>query len=475
MNKINKNLIPFFFCFLAIYCQAKNFYVKTNGNPSLPGSSWGWASNDLQAIINKASAGDIVFVAAGEYHGGFIMKEGVNVLGGYTANESNPTERYDMTDAESSHHSILDGEGKERVLTQLVPFTTPTIWENFIIQNGKPTTAFKTGSIIYSQTGDNKIIGVLYQYDTENKTGKMIGIKSVRKQWGGYEKIIDDLVPLIDRPSAKANITGIENSNKIINKLGQNSVDFSTADYSGNGNYAAYWCDTLTIGGYSDWYLPAPGELEKVYEANIQTILKSLGKDLKYPYWTSGQVGNTLAWAYCFGNSYCHPALKYITYNVSAVHNFSEPEELNGIYFAGGGAFLYTNGILRNCIITNNVSLSKGGGVYCWDGQVIDCNIEGNDAPEGKEIYYETSSKINEINTQSFYIYPNPVQAGKKININYTPPEIFNYHIINLSGQIVDIGKISTEGTLLAPTQKGIFMLHLQLNKIQFSKKIVIY
>jgi hypothetical protein len=84
------------------------------------------------------------------------MKEGVNVLGGYTANQNNPTERYDMTDAESSHHSILDGEGKERVLTQLVPFTTSTIWENFIIQNGKPITAFKTGSIIYSKTGDNK-------------------------------------------------------------------------------------------------------------------------------------------------------------------------------------------------------------------------------------------------------------------------------------------------------------------------------
>jgi hypothetical protein len=30
----------------------------------------------------------------------------------------------------------------------------------------------------------------------------------------------------------------------------------------------------ITIGGYSDWHLPAPGELEKVYEANIQTIIK---------------------------------------------------------------------------------------------------------------------------------------------------------------------------------------------------------
>jgi hypothetical protein len=79
---------------------------------------------------------------------------------------------------------------------------------------------------------------------------------------------------------------------------------------------------------------------------------------------------------------------------VSAVHNFSDPEEPNGIYFAGGGAFLYTNGILRNCIVTNNISSSKGGGVYCWGGQVIGCEVGGNNAPVGKEIYYEAFSKI---------------------------------------------------------------------------------
>ncbi|MGB4415850.1 MAG: T9SS type A sorting domain-containing protein [Paludibacter sp.] len=448
--------------------------MKTTGNPALSGSSWGWASNDLQAIINKASAGDVVFVAAGKYYGGFIMKEGVNVQGGYTANNSNPTERYEMTDADDSHYSILDGQGTQRVLTQLVPFSTATAWEGFVIQNGKPATAFKAGSIIYSQNGDNKIIGVLYQYDTETGTGKMIGTKDIRKQWGGYENAIDELTPLIDRTSAKANITGTENSAKIFNKLGQSSVDFSTADYSGNGNYAAYWCDTLTTGGYSDWYLPAPGELQKVYEANIQTILKSVGKDLKYPYWASGQVGNTLAWAYCFGNGYCHPALKYTTYAVSAVHAFTEPEAPNGIYFAGGGAFLYTNGILKNCIITNNVSLSKGGGVYCSGGQVVDCNVEGNNAPEGKEIYYETVSNISETIVQSFDVYPNPVQIGEKFNIGYPVADTFSFRIINTSGQTVDAGRINAEETLSAPLQKGVYILYLQSDKIHLSKKLII-
>jgi hypothetical protein len=463
------------FCFLTIfYCHAKNYYVKTNGNPSLPGSSWGWASNDLQAIVNKASAGDVVYVSAGKYYGGFIMKEGVNVQGGYTANVNNPTERYEMTDADSSHYSILDGTGKQRVLTQLVPFSVATVWDGFLIQNGKPATVFKTGSIIYSQTNDNKIVGVLYQYDSETKTGKMIGTKDIRKQWGGYEKTIDELTPLIDRTIAKENTSGVENSAKIFNELGENSIDFSTTDYSGNGNYAAYWCDTLTSGGYSDWYLPAPGEFQEVYEANVQNVLKSVGKDLRYPYWTSGQIGNTLAWAYCIGNGYCHPALKYVTYTVSAIHSFTEPESPNGIYFAGGGVFLYTNGILKNCIVTNNVSSSKGGGIYCWGGQVVDCTVDGNNAPEGKEIYYETVSKIDETNPSPFNIYPNPVKSDRKVNIDCPTGDFFNYSIINLSGQIVATGEINGQQTLSVPFPKGIYMFYLQSDKIHFSKKLIL-
>src|SRR5690554_6896434 len=89
------------------YTYSKNYYVKMDGQPTLTGTTWGWASNDLQAVIDKALPGDVVHVAAGTYYGGFVMKEGVSVRGGYTANSSNPDERYEMS--ESSHYSILDG------------------------------------------------------------------------------------------------------------------------------------------------------------------------------------------------------------------------------------------------------------------------------------------------------------------------------------------------------------------------------
>ncbi len=408
------------FCMvLGFYCHAKNYYVKTNGIQGLPGSSWSWASPDLQGTIDKAASGDVVYVAAGVYYGGFIMKDGVNVLGGYTANNSNPTERYEFGDTEPSHHSVLDGEGKQRVLTQILPFSTPTVWEGFSIQNGNPAVSFKKGSIIYSQNGDNKIIGILYKYQTETGSGKMIGTTEIWKQWGGYENKIEDLDLLPNQTAAKTNISGSENSLKIFTELGQNSVDFSTVDYSGNGNYAAYWCDTATTGGYDNWYLPAPGELQEVYEANLKNVMEAVGKNLKYPFWTSGQTGNSLAWAYCFGSGYCHPALKYVTYNVSAIHDFNAPAQPDGIYFVGGGVFLNANGTLRKCIVMNNTSSSKGGGVYvAKDGQIEDCTVEGNSAPEGKEIYYEVVSDLETTRSSAFNIYPNPAHAGDKITID---------------------------------------------------------
>lgn len=475
MNKINRNLVLCSFCMVTgFYCHAKNYYVKTNGIQGLPGSSWSWASPDLQATIDKAASGDVVYVAAGVYYGGFIMKEGVNVMGGYTANNSNPTERYELTDAESSHHSILDGEAKQRVITQILPFSTSTVWEGFSIQNGNPAVSFKKGSIIYSQNGDNKIIGILYKYQAETESGKMIGTNEIWKQWGGYENEIDELASLVDRNTAKTNITGQENSEKIFSELGQNSIDFSTADYSGNGNYAAYWCDTITTGGYNNWYLPAPGELQEVYDASIKNILETVGKNLKYPFWTSGQVGNTLAWAYCFGDGYCHPALKYVTCNVSAIHDFNAPAQPGGIYFAGGGVILKANGTLKNSIVTNNTSSSKGGGVYVGkDGQIVDCTVERNNAPEGKEIYYEMVSGIDATFSSSFNVYPNPSHAGDNITITNLEVGAYNYVINNASGQIISLGTLKN-GKISVPAEKGIYILIIQSEKVKLSKKLII-
>ncbi len=85
------------------------------------------ASQDLQAAIDAASAGDTLLVQAGTYTGNFTMKDGVNVIGGW-----NP-----LFNQQTQYGTILDGNANGRVLTQTADFTQFTVWENLTIQNGK--------------------------------------------------------------------------------------------------------------------------------------------------------------------------------------------------------------------------------------------------------------------------------------------------------------------------------------------------
>jgi hypothetical protein len=476
-----KKAFIYFICFVFNFSLAaqKNYYVKQGGTQS-GGSSWRVPSGDLQVTIDKAAAGDNIYVAVGTYYGGFIMKEGVQVKGGYTANINNPTERYSLTETDPAKQSILDGGGIQRVLTQYAPFSKPTIWEGFVVQNGFTSFEFKKGDVIYSSSGDKEAIGILYKYDSASGQGMMFGIKEIQKQWGGYGTELTELSTSADQESVRNDNSGFVNSGIILRALGDQSIDFSTEDYSLNGNYAAYWCDTITTGGYTGWYLPSGSDLQEVYDANINTIMRNWGKALDYGYWTGSQVENTLAWTYYFGDGNFHPSLKYVSHTVSAVCPFTASGQLpDSTSTFGGGVLLRGNGILKDCIVTNNQSPSKGGGVYVGvNGKLDNCTVNGNDAPEGKEIYYESYtgliSSTNEPN--GFNIYPNPVKAGEQITVvsNTNQPMSVHYRFINSSGATVKEGTTDSTSKFSLPTplQKGIYLLQLDLKN--YSVKIIV-
>lgn len=85
------------------------------------------ASDDLQAAIDAALAGDTLLVQAGTFTGNFVMKDGVNLIGGWN----------DLFNQKTQYGTILDGNANGRVVTQNADFTQLTIWENLTIQNGK--------------------------------------------------------------------------------------------------------------------------------------------------------------------------------------------------------------------------------------------------------------------------------------------------------------------------------------------------
>ncbi|MDD2983891.1 MAG: choice-of-anchor Q domain-containing protein [Crocinitomicaceae bacterium] len=99
-------------------------YVKPVASGTGNGSSWANASNDLQLMINNSSSGDEVWVSGGTYipnrpanntgtisvgnrNNAFVLKNGVNVYGGFTGNETLLSER-NLNN--TSNESILSGD-----------------------------------------------------------------------------------------------------------------------------------------------------------------------------------------------------------------------------------------------------------------------------------------------------------------------------------------------------------------------------
>ena len=102
--------------------------------------------------------------------------------------------------------------------------------------------------------------------------------------------------------------TGKENSDLIKAVQGVVFVD-----------YAAGLAESVTDGGYSDWYLPSKNELAKLYAMK----LLGFGGFADNYYWSSSEVDSYDAWSQSFTNGEQNFALKSSTYYVRAIRSFS--------------------------------------------------------------------------------------------------------------------------------------------------------
>ncbi|MEW5961170.1 MAG: InlB B-repeat-containing protein [Chloroflexota bacterium] len=88
----------------------------------------------------------------------------------------------------------------------------------------------------------------------------------------------------------------------------------------GAGSYAAQLCNDLSIGSYSDWFLPSKDELGFMY-----TNLKEYGVGgfpAAYYYWSSSEDGTNLAWAQAFATGGWNNVYKYYNNRVRAARAF---------------------------------------------------------------------------------------------------------------------------------------------------------
>ncbi|MBK6378995.1 MAG: hypothetical protein IPO01_17035 [Chitinophagaceae bacterium] len=95
-----------------------------------------------------------------------------------------------------------------------------------------------------------------------------------RITWGGYEQI---------GKAAQSETDGAANTKAIVLAVGKNS------GYDGKV-YAAKVCDTLTAGGFSDWYLPCKDETDIIH-----LNFAKLKFDDRMTIWSSTEANGTQA------------------------------------------------------------------------------------------------------------------------------------------------------------------------------------
>jgi gliding motility-associated-like protein len=170
----NKLKLIVFFMLIAMQVSAATYYVKPTASGSGTGISWANASADLQAIINGATAGDEIWVAAGtyiptrDYSGNaspgdvrtraFTLKDGVKLYGGF-----NGTETLLSQQNAASNITILSGDiGTPNVNTDNcyhvvlgVNLTNTTVFNGFTITDGyaNGSSANYGGNTIYHTFG----------------------------------------------------------------------------------------------------------------------------------------------------------------------------------------------------------------------------------------------------------------------------------------------------------------------------------
>jgi uncharacterized repeat protein (TIGR02543 family) len=79
----------------------------------------------------------------------------------------------------------------------------------------------------------------------------------------------------------------------------------------GAGSYAAQWCNDLTIGGFSDWFLPSKDELNQMY---LNLRVAGVGGFDNANYWSSSEIDATRAWAQYFRTDNDPPGVQQAVY-----------------------------------------------------------------------------------------------------------------------------------------------------------------
>ena len=325
--------LPILLCFVLSQASARRIYVSTTGTPFGDAASWQTATNDLNAALVNSAAGDSVWVATGTYYGGFLMPEGVTVMGGFLGMETDASQR--LLPLFNAEQTILNGKQQYRVLEQPEDYAVPSTWDGFVITQG------------IGQRGAGVLLrrnGILRNCIVRENAAGLPSVGEYLPQEGG-------VVLYINASTRKSVVMSLS--------------DFGRHYQHTRGKEAVKEC---ADGGKTDWRLPTNSEMLYLTSAvggglyaftpSFYLIDKSMkengGEVLQGKrYWTSNTVtesGSPVA--YCFHATNAQSVRQSI-YGYQRIRPVRSAT-LSATEGIGGGVYLSAGSMLSGCLVSDN-------------------------------------------------------------------------------------------------------------------------
>lgn len=324
-----KNLFVFWFCFFTVQLFAQPTRT-VKFSPAIDGVA---NYNTITEALNGATSGTVIWVAAGTYQENeLVVPSGVTLIGGFPVNATSLQQRIYPGNASSSQQSILDGSNSHRVVTVYGTVdgfvicngfaydptgNTPIngagagalidggIVQNCIIRNNQadvkssyyydvaigdfyctdgtilhPTYQLdnSTGKITVSLNGGipsgKTVQGIVFYVDPQpNKTDFYIMAKPVNKQPWFNPSLDFDLANVTTMDAAMNDFNGYNNSIALDQSFKKWHEQNPGTWYEGwdDDNPVPYCLNYDTPSGTKgQWYLPAAGEIYKLWEVHDQ-------------------------------------------------------------------------------------------------------------------------------------------------------------------------------------------------------------
>lgn len=149
------------FVFIAVRSYAAIIYVNVNATGSNNGTNWANAYTDLQSALSIAFINDDIWVATGTYKPtqttnrglSFVMKNGVDIYGGFNGTETSISERNinaNPTYLSGDIGAIGDNTDNSYKIVKIQNFTAPFTFDGFRVVSGYDGTSSGKGAGIYA-------------------------------------------------------------------------------------------------------------------------------------------------------------------------------------------------------------------------------------------------------------------------------------------------------------------------------------